>query len=303
MFDTAIIGGGPGGYTAALYCARSGVSVILFEAVGPGGQIANAIAVENYPGFDSISGYDLGEQIAAGAVRYGITVVNEAVTAVKLDSKVKQLVTMSGTYEARTVVIAVGAEPKKLGVADEDALRGHGIAYCAACDGRLYKGKTVAVIGGGNTAVTDALYLAKICTKVYLVHRRNSFRASQVYEKPLKQAGNIEPVWNSRVVKILHDKRVTGLELEDTAAGTKRVLECSGVFVAIGRDPSTALFSGQVDLDDKGYIVADESTRTSVPGVFAVGDVRTKAVRQVVTAAADGATASNYIEDYLAENS
>ena len=300
MFDTAVIGGGPGGYTAALYCARAGFNVVLFEAIGPGGQMANTTLIENYPGFGGIDGYDLGEKMAANAERFGVKTINEKVTSVELVGDIKKIITSSGTYEAKTVVIAVGADPKKMGLPDEDAMRGHGVAYCATCDGMMYKGKTVAVIGGGNTAVGDALYLSKMCSKVYLIHRRDSLRASKIYLETLKKADNIEIVWNARTTKILHEKNVTGIELEDTVSNSKRNIECSGIFVAIGRDPSTSMFKGIVDMDKNGYIVADETTRTSVPGVFAVGDVRTKPVRQIVTAAGDGATASKYIEDYLA---
>ena len=199
------------------------------------------------------------------------------------------------------MILATGAFPRELGLPDEQALRGRGVAYCTACDGMLYRGKTVVVNGGGNTAVGDALYLAKLCKKVYLVHRRDELRASAVYRDALRENG-VEILWNSRITALRKEKRLTGVEVEDLRTGARRELFCDGLFVAIGRVPDTALFAGQVELDPSGYIVADETTRTSVPGVFAVGDARTKAVRQIVTAVADGAVAAHYAEEFLLED-
>ncbi len=302
MIDIAVIGGGPAGCTAALYAVRSGYSVTMFEALGPGGQMANTMLIENYPGFENgINGYDLGAIMTAQAERFGVKTINEKVTAVELDGKVKKLTTSSGTYEARAVIIATGAFPRKLGIKDEDEMRGHGVAYCATCDGMMFKNKPVAVIGGGNSAIADAMYLSKICPKVYIVHRRDSLRASRVYIGALKNVPNIEYVWNSKVTKILHDRKVTGIEIEDVNTGKKKDLQCDAIFVSVGRDPMTEIFKGKIDIDDHGYIVADESTVTSVPGVFAAGDVRTKEVRQVVAATADGAFASKAADDYLSK--
>ncbi len=297
-YDVAVIGGGPGGYTAALYCARSGYSVIVLEKLSPGGQMATTGQVDNYPGFDEgIDGFELGEKMQKGAERFGVETAFLNVTEVKLDGDVKKITTSKGEIEARAVVLATGASPRELGLAEEKILRGRGVAYCATCDGMMYKGKTVVVVGGGNSAAADALYLSKICKKVYLVHRRDSLRASRIYLEPLKNSG-IEFVWNSRVTGILHDKKVSGVMVTDNDGSVKEIA-CDGVFAAIGRVPDTDLFKGQVEMDKQGYLTADETTRTNLPGVFAVGDARTKPLRQIVTAAADGAVASHYIEEYL----
>ena len=297
-YDVAVIGGGPGGYTAALYCARSGYSVIVLEKLSPGGQMATTGQVDNYPGFDEgIDGFELGEKMQKGAERFGVETAFVNVTEAKLDGDIKKITTSKGEIEARAVVLATGASPRELGLAEEKMLRGRGVAYCATCDGMMYKGKTVVVVGGGNSAAADALYLSKICKKVYLVHRRDSLRASRIYLEPLKNSG-IEFVWNSRVTGILHDKKVSGVIVTNND-GTVKEIACDGVFAAIGRVPDTGLFQGQVEMDKQGYLVADETTRTNLPGVFAVGDARTKPLRQIVTAAADGAVASHYIEEYL----
>lgn len=300
LYDVVIIGGGPGGYTSALYCARSGYSVLVLEKLSPGGQMATTGQVDNYPGFEEgIDGFELGEKMKKGADRFGAETAFDEVTEVQLTGNPKKVVTTSGTVMARSVILATGASPRTLGLEGEERLRGRGVAYCATCDGMMYKNKTVIVSGGGNSAVADALYLAKICQKVYLVHRRDTLRASKVYMEALKDSG-VEILWNSRIQKILYEKRVNGAVIEDIPSGEIREIACDGVFVAIGRVPDTGLFQGQVDLDPQGYLVADETTKTSVPGVFAVGDARTKPMRQIVTAAADGAVASHFVEEFLA---
>lgn len=297
--DVAIIGGGPGGYSAALYCARSGYSVLVLEKLSPGGQMATTGQVDNYPGFDEgIDGFELGEKMQRGAERFGVKTEFDEVVSVDLSSSPKQITTTSGVINAGSVIIATGASPRLLGLPEENALRGRGVAYCATCDGQMYKNKTVIVAGGGNSAAADALFLSKICSKVYLVHRRDSLRASRIYQEPLEKSG-VEFLWNSRITEILHDKRVTGVRVENVKDQSTQDIPVDGVFVAIGRVPDTELFRGQIALDPQGYIIADETTRTSVPGVFAVGDVRTKPLRQIVTAAADGATASHFVEEYL----
>ncbi len=299
VYDVVILGGGPGGYTAALYAARSGYRTAVVEKIAAGGQMSTTDRVDNYPGFDEgIDGFELGERMQKGAERFGAVTLFEEVREADLKSDPKRIVTTSGELSARAVVIATGAHPRELGLKEEAELVGRGVAYCATCDGMRYKGKTVVVNGGGNSAVADALYLAKICKKVYLVHRRDVLRASRVYTEPLKKSG-VEMVWNSRVEKILHDKKVIGIEIADVRTGETRELGCDALFIAIGRKPESELFAGQVELDAQGYIVADESTKTKLPGVFAVGDVRTKTVRQIVTATADGATAAHYIEEFL----
>lgn len=298
-YDVLIIGGGPGGYTAALYAARSGLSTAVLEKLSAGGQMATTSQIDNYPGFpDGIDGFELGQQMEQQARKYGAETIYGEVTGVELRSDPKLVHSSEGDFAGRTVVLATGAYPRELGLPGEQELRGRGVAYCATCDGMMFRGKTVVVNGGGNTAVEDALYLSKLCAKVYLVHRRDQLRASAVYRKALDEQG-VEILWNSRVVGLKKETRLTGVELENVKTGEKRDLVCDGIFVAIGRVPDTGLFTGQVELDPSGYLVADETCRTSVPGVFAVGDARTKAVRQVVTAAADGANAAHFAEEYL----
>lgn len=299
IYDVVIIGGGPGGYSAALYCARSGMSVLVLEKLSPGGQMATTGQVDNYPGFeDGIDGFELGEKMKKGADRFGAETAFDEVIRVDLQAEPKKITTTGGELLTKTVVIATGASPRELGLPEEKKLRGRGVAYCAVCDGMRYKDKTVVVSGGGNSAAEDALFLAKICKKVYLVHRRDALRASMVYQNALKDSP-VEFLWNSRIEEILHEKKVTGVRLADVKTGEEREIACDGVFVAIGRVPDTAVFEGQVERNEQGYIIADETTKTNVPGVFAVGDVRTKPLRQIVTAASDGAVASKFIEEFI----
>ena len=301
-YDVIVVGGGPGGYTAALYAARSGLSTLVLEKLSAGGQMATTSVIDNYPGFpDGVDGFELGQQMEQQAHKYGAETICGEVTGADLQAEPKIIRSSEGEFAGRTVILATGAYPRELGIPGEQDLRGRGVAYCATCDGMMFRGKTVVVNGGGNTAVEDALYLSKLCAKVYLVHRRDQLRASAVYRRALDEQG-VEIIWNSRVTALRKEIRLTGVELEDVKTGEKRELACDGIFVAIGRVPDTGLFSGQVELDPAGYIVADETCRTSVPGVFAVGDVRTKAVRQVVTAAADGANAAHFAEEYLMNN-
>ena len=298
VYDMIIIG--PAGYTAALYAARSGLSTLVLEKLSAGGQMALTEQIDNYPGFESgIDGFTLGEKMQQSAERFG-TVTELA--EVSLSGRIKTLDTSEGVFQSRTVVIATGASPRPLGIPGEDTLTGKGVHYCAACDGAPYRGKTVAVVGGGNSAAADALTLSRIAQKVYLIHRRDSLRATKVYHEPLMAAPNVEFCWNSTVSALLHESRLTGLRLKDVNTGAERDLACDGVFISVGRAPATELFRRELALDKSGYIIADESTRTSLPGVFAAGDVRTKALRQVVTAVSDGAVAVHYAEEYLAEN-
>lgn len=299
-YDVVIIGGGPAGYSAALYCTRAGLSTLVLEMLSAGGQMATTTQVENYPGFnEGIDGFDLAEKMLAGAERFGAVSEFAEVTALHLAENPKRIVTSDGEVLARAVILATGAVPKKLGLPGEDDLVGRGVAYCATCDGMYFKGKTVAVAGGGNSAAEDAKTLSHICKKVYLIHRRDTLRAEKAYLDPLENADNLEFIWNTQIDELLTDGKLTSLALTDRVTGTHRSLSCDGLFVAIGRDPNTALVKNQVELDAQGYIVADETTRTSVPGVFAAGDVRTKPLRQIVTAAADGAVASKYVQEFL----
>lgn len=300
-FDVVIVGGGPAGYAAALYAARAGLSTLVLEQLSAGGQMATTSQVDNYPGFeDGVDGFELGEKMQRNAERFGAVTEYAEVTELALAAQPKIVRTTDGEYRAGAVILATGASPRELGLAGESALRGRGVAYCATCDGMYYKGKTVAVAGGGNSAAADALTLSKLCEKVYLIHRRDVLRASRSYLAPLEKAGNIEYVWNTEIESLVADKKLTALTLFDKAANQRRELPVDGLFIAIGRVPNTALFSGQLELDPAGYVIADETTRTSVPGVFAAGDLRTKPLRQIVTAAADGAVAAKFAEEYLA---
>ena len=304
MYDTLIIGGGPAGYTAALYAARAGMDTAVLERMSPGGQMALTDIIDNYPGFhEGVDGIMLGMNMQMQAERFGAKTLYEDVVSVDFtEPTVKIIKTASNTYSARTVIIATGANPRELGLPNERALTGKGVHYCAHCDGRFYKGKTVAVVGGGNSAVSDALYLSRVTDKVYLIHRRDSLRATKIYHEPLMKAENVEFIWDSAITEIISDGRVTGARVQNLKDGSEREISFSGLFVSIGRKPATDFLKGVLELDDYGYIVADESTRTSVPGVFAVGDVRTKALRQVVTAVADGATAIHYAEEFLSRS-
>ena len=301
-YDVMIVGGGPAGYTAALYCARSGLKTVVLEKLSAGGQIALTEWVDNYPGFDEgIDGFSLGQKMQAGAERFGAVTELAEVQALELTGSIKRAVTDQGVFEAKVVMLATGATPRPLGVAGEEQWLGGGIHYCAACDGMFYRGKTVAVVGGGNTAAADALLLSRVAKEVHVIHRRDTLRATKVYHQPLMEAENVIFHWDSQVESLLTGDSFQGVSLRNKKTGAVRDLSCDGVFVSIGRQPATELVAGQMELDKAGYIVADETTRTNLPGVFAIGDVRTKALRQVVTAAADGAVASYYADEYLAE--
>lgn len=302
IYDMAVIGGGPGGYTAALYAARAGLNVVVLEQLSAGGQMALTEQIDNYPGFDAgIDGFTLGEQMQRGAERFGAETILAEVESVELQEPVKRLKTSEGIIMTRTVVIATGATPRPLGIPGEREWTGRGVHYCAACDGMAYRGKTVAVIGGGNSAAEDALTLSRFAKKVYLIHRRDTLRAEKIYKKQLEEKENVEFCWNSTVEKLICTERLTGVQLRDSKDHTMQELLCDGIFVSVGRNPATGLLQGQVTMDQAGYLCADETTRTNLPGVFAAGDVRTKPLRQVVTAAADGAVAAHFAEQYLNE--
>ena len=300
IYDMIVVGGGPGGYTAALYAARAGLDTVILEKLSAGGQMALTEQIDNYPGFeDGIDGFSLGEKMKRGTERFGVETKLTEVLSLDLSGTVKKAETSEGPLFARTIVVATGAGPRELGIEDEQELIGKGVNYCAACDGMFYKNKTVVIAGGGNTAAADALILSRICKKVIVVHRRDTLRATKIYHEPLMKAENVEFRWDSEIIELLHDEKVIGIRLRNVKTGEETTLACDGVFVSIGRKPSSELVKDQVEVDPAGYIIADESTRTNIPGVFAVGDVRTKALRQVVTAVADGATAVHYAEEYL----
>ncbi len=303
IYDMIVIGGGPGGYTAALYAARAGLNTLVLEKLSAGGQMALTSQVDNYPGFaDGVDGFELGMQMQAGAERFGAKTELAEVLSLALDGKIKTVHATEGIFYSKTVVLSTGANPRLLGVPKEKELTGKGVNYCAHCDGMFYRGKTVVVVGGGNTAAADALHLSRLCKKVYLVHRRDSLRATKIYHNPLMNAENVEFLWNSTVTELHSGEKLTGIRIRNVVTGEETDIECDGIFVSIGRSPATALVAGQLELDEAGYVVADESTRTNLPGVFAVGDIRTKALRQIITAAADGAMAAHFADEYLAES-
>ena len=302
IHDMIIIGGGPAGYTAALYAARAGLDTIVLEKLSAGGQMALTSQIDNYPGFeDGIDGFTLGEKMEAGAKRFGAKSELAEVFSLDLFASPKIVETSEGTFYGRTVVLATGASPRALEIPKEKELIGRGVNYCAACDGMFYKGKTVVVVGGGNSAAADAMVLSRICKKVILVHRRDTLRATKIYHDPLMKAENIEFRWNSTVSELLSNEKLTGIKIQNLHTGEESMIECDGIFISVGRKPATELVTNQLDLDSAGYIIADESTKTSLPGVYAIGDVRTKKVRQIVTAVADGAAAAHEAEEYMAE--
>ena len=304
VYDMLIIGGGPAGYTAALYAARAGMDVIVLEKLSAGGQMALTHQIDNYPGFpDGIDGFELGERMQQQAERFGAKTEYAEVNEMNLSANPKVVETSEGTFLGKTVVLATGANPRPLGIDGESKFANRGVAYCAACDGPFYKGKTVAVVGGGNSAVADALLLSRIAEKVILIHRRDSLRATKVYHKALEEAENVEFRWNNTVTELLGDSKLSGIRIQNVHSGETEELPLDGLFISIGRQPVTDLVKEQLVLDKNGYVVADESTQTTIPGVYAIGDVRTKALRQVVTAIADGAIAVHGAEEFLAGGS
>ena len=303
IYDIIILGGGPAGYTAALYASRAGLDTLVLEKMTAGGQMTLTGDIDNYPGFDEgIDGFTLGMKMKKGAERFGAKTLFAEVKAVDFSDKIKKVVTNKEEIFGKAVIIATGANPRELGIDSEQDLIGRGIHYCAHCDGRFYKDRTVIVVGGGNSAAADALYLSRLAKKVYLVHRRDTLRATKIYHEPIMNAENVEFLWNSTVDDFIVDGRVTGAKIKNVNSGEITDLACDGVFISIGRKPATEFLGNAVELDHNGYIVADETTRTNIDGVYAVGDVRTKVLRQVVTAVADGAVAVHYAEEYLAEN-
>ena len=300
IFDLIIIGGGPAGYSAALYGARAGLSVLVLERMSVGGQMAITDIIDNYPGFDEgVEGFELGMKMQAGAERFGSVTEYTEVVSVDFSSSVKSVKTTGGEKLAYAVIIATGANPKQLQVSGENEYAGRGVHYCAHCDGRFYKDKTVVVVGGGNTAVSDALYLSNLAKKVYIVHRREEFRATKIYTDLLDKAQNVEKVTSVNIKEIIAQDKVKGVRVEN-GQGESRVIDCDGVFVSIGRSPASEIFP-RLFKDEQGYIVAGEDTKTNIDGVYAVGDVRTKPLRQVVTAVSDGATAVHFAEEYIAK--
>lgn len=300
MYDIIIIGSGPAGLSAAIYAQRACLDTIVIEKNGiSGGQVLNTWEVDNYPGFPGVTGFELSRQFREHANKLGARVVQDEVVQVELSGNVKKVVCEEETYEARCVILASGAHHRTLEVPGEEELRGAGVSYCATCDGAFFRGRTVAVVGGGDAALEDAIFLARMCEKVYIVHRRDKLRGAKRLQERLQALENIEFVWNSETAAIEGDGQVEALRLRQTKTGEERRLDVDGVFIAVGIAPESELYAGQLELDEQGYIRADESGQASVPGVFAAGDVRTKALRQILTAASDGANCVASAERYL----
>ncbi|MBQ4443675.1 MAG: thioredoxin-disulfide reductase [Clostridia bacterium] len=299
MYDIIIIGAGPAGMTAAIYARRAAKSVLVLEAVNYGGQILNTPDIENYPAEAHISGYDFSTKLYEQAKELGAEFIFEKAVDIKSENGTKVVVTAKNSYEAETVIIATGSASRKLGLEDEERLVGKGVSYCATCDGNFYRKKVVAVVGGGNTALEDALYLSDIAEKVYLIHRRDSFRGEEANVSRLTARENVEFIYNSNVTKLISDKRLRAIEVTNNLDGSVRTVELNGLFVAVGRIPENRNFANLVKLDDAGYVEAGEDCHTSCDGIFVAGDNRTKTLRQLVTAAADGAMAATEAVKYI----
>lgn len=304
LYDLMILGAGPAGISAAIYAARAGLHTLwLDKQFAPGGQIINTYEVDNYPGIPGINGMELGEVMADHAKKLGISPVRENVLSIEDYGAEKILRTKKHEYRGKTLLLACGASHRKLNIPGEEELSGMGVSYCATCDGAFFKDQTAAVIGGGNTAVEDAIFLARICKKVYVVHRRSELRADKILCDRLAECKNVEMVWDSIPVRIEGTDQVSGLLVHGTKNGEERLLETNGVFIAAGILPNTDKIANFVQLDENGYVVAGEDGKTNVPGVFAAGDIRTKNLRQVVTAVADGANAVASVQKYLLNQS
>lgn len=294
IYDAAVIGAGPAGITAVLYLVRSGRSVILFEKLTPGGQVLLTDSLENYPGFPKgVKGWELADAFAAHLEGQPVDRSTATVTAVTGSAGNFTLKTSDGDINARTVIAASGATHRRLGVKDEDRLLGHGVSYCAVCDGNFFRGMPVAVVGGGNSALEESLYLARICSRVYLIHRRDAFRGAAIHEKRVRETGNIELVLSSVVDSLNGDDNLKSVTVRSVTTGEKRDIDVGGIFIFVGNIPNSDCLPEACQRDKGGFLVTDTEMRTTVPGIFAAGDIRSKLCRQVVTAAGDGATAAH----------
>ena len=301
MYDVAILGSGPAGMTAAIYACRAGLSTVVIERMMPGGQMGETPEIDNYPGFENISGFELSAKMAEQAKKLGAEVKTCTVNEIELSGFANVIKTSSCDIEAKTVILALGASHRQLGVPGEEKYRGLGVSYCATCDGNFFRGREVCVVGGGNTALEDALYLANICPRVYLIHRRDSFRGFDTLARQVSETENITLVLDSVVESIDGDERVSSVSVKNVKTGEKTQIMLSGCFIAVGSVPNTELVSEKIKLTQSGHIDAGEDTVTNLPGVFAAGDIREKVSYQIVTACADGAVAAHMAGVYIAE--
>lgn len=300
MYDVVIIGSGPAGLSASIYAKRAGLKAVTVEkSPMSGGQVVNTYEVDNYPGLPGINGFDMGMKFREHADKLGCEFVNATVRAIKPGFIVE---TDAGLFETKTVLAAMGATHAKLNIPGEEDLAGMGVSYCATCDGAFFKGKTTAVIGGGDVAVEDAIFLARGCEKVYLIHRRDELRAAEILQQEVKSLPNVEIIWDCVALSIDGEDQVETLKLKNVKSGEESQLSVDGVFVAVGILPESELLSGVTELDEKGYVIAGEDGVCKTPGIFVAGDIRTKKLRQIITAAADGANAITSIQEYLVKN-
>lgn len=291
MYDIIIVGAGTAGLSAAIYGVRAGKKVLVFEAENYGGQIINTLEIENYPGIKKVSGYEFATNLYQQTLDLGAEIKFEKVIKIQAEEDVKKVVTEGGEYLSKTIILATGAKNRPLGLEKEKELIGKGISYCATCDGAFYKGKAVAVNGGGNTALEDAIFLSAYCSKVYVIHRRDTFRGEERLLQSLKNKSNVEFVLNSNITKLIGEEVLEGVVVKDTKTDQEKTISISGLFIAIGQVPNNSIFANLIELDQSGYIVGREDCKTNAQGVFVAGDTRTKSVRQLATAASDGAIA------------
>lgn len=300
MYDLIIIGSGPAGLSAAIYAGRARLNTLIIEKQGmSGGQVLNTYEVDNYPGLPGMNGFDMGMRFKEHADKFPVDFVEGEVVELRLDGAVKQIRTHEQIYEGKTVLIATGARHAKLNIPGEDTLAGRGVSYCATCDGAFFRNKTVAVVGGGDVAVEDAIFLARFCEKVYLIHRRNELRAAKILQDALFELPNVECVWDSVADEIVGEDVVSGIKLHNVKNNEEKLLMVNGVFIAVGMHPNSEIYREILECDDLGYIQASEEGVTNVLGVFVAGDIRTKQLRQIVTAVSDGANAVTSIQKYL----
>jgi thioredoxin reductase (NADPH) len=307
MYDVLVVGGGPAGMTAAIYSKRAGKSVLIIERMMPGGQIALTSSVENYPGIKQIDGFTLASMMSEHVTSLGVEFVYSDVLEFDIVGEIKRVRTHEGTFEGRTIILCLGASAKQLNLENEKSFLGRGVSYCATCDGNFFKGKNVAVVGGGNTSLEDTLYLSGLAKEVYLINRRENFKGEQILIDRLNEADRdpknpIEVISNSHVIEIKGTDKLTGITIENCITKEKRDLEVDGLFIAIGRKPDTELLDGVIELDKSGYIITNEKMETNVPGVYAAGDIRKKQLRQIVTACSDGSIASINTNEYILRN-